>query len=335
MEDDLETFRLAETIYKNHESKLALLEKRRIGHVWFLLGLSLVALVASFLIAAFSIPFIGHFMPPLTFFTVFFVCFAGFLSISYPALDRDYRRKAKHFYMQLMAKSLKLSYRPCGFIKLGSLYEHQILPPYTTHRVEEGFRGKYRDFEIEFQDFRIRPVKRFSFFDYRSYLKHHSLKGLLIRIHLNKHLNHHTVLIPSFMTHSFMKRTLHKKFKSHEDINFVYRKFKRRYTVLSTQAVEAHYVLDPAVIERIMKLGELLDAKWVEMSFRDREFVIYAQHAKNFFEIGHLLRPVNVLTIEESLLEMKSLREILNVMELNPYAGLGASVPIRDNTIQL
>ncbi|MCB1562808.1 MAG: DUF3137 domain-containing protein [Alphaproteobacteria bacterium] len=155
------------------------------------------------------------------------------------------------------------------------------------------------------------------------------LRGVVIRVKLNKSFKHHTVLIPSFLTHGFMKRTFHQKFVAHEEIGLGYGAFRKKYTILSTNPVEAHYIYDPAVIERILRLGEALEARWLEISFKDRECVIYAQYATNFFEIGHLLQPVNILTVERSLAQMQSLQSVLDILELNPLAGLGARVPDR------
>ncbi len=322
-----DTFRHAETIYRDNEDKIIKLKKERRSHLLFLV---IFPVIPSLLLIWLVSPLLSVTVEPL--FKIgqaFLFLYTALLFMAYPVFDRDYRHKGKLIFMDLMAKSQGLRYRHGGVMRLGDLYDHQVLPPYTFRKIEEGFKGRYGDFSIEFQDFRIGASRNLSFFDYRSLLALRPLRGVVIRIKLNKRLEHHTVLMPSILTHGFLKRNLHEKFLFHEDIGFAYRKFRRRYTILSTNAVEAHYILDPAVIERIMTLGELLSAKWLEISFREREFVIYAQYASNFFEIGHLLEPVSVLSIELSLSQMQSLKAVLEILELNSHAGLGATVPVR------
>ncbi len=246
------------------------------------------------------------------------------LSLSYFSLDNAYRRKAKHEFLYLMATALKLRYRRGGVFALGDLYEHHILPPYAQSISEEGFRGKIDGFNIAFQDFRITPVCRPWRFDYRANFL--SFYGVAIRIEMNRRFAAHTVLIPSFLANGSLKTLLHEKFIAHENVNLVYRKFKKRYTVLSTNQVESRFIFDPAVIERIMAMGEALGAGWLEISFKDREMVIIAGQTENFFEVGHLLNPVNVLTIEKALRQIAQIRAAVEILELNPLAGLGGGL---------
>lgn len=323
-------FQIAENIARENSEKIYRLERRRRGHLIFIIPTAAV-------ISLFLTPFLWIYIPALLkeyepVFNpgqIFAIVFPAVLVVFYKIFDQDYRQKAKRIFLPLMAAATGLQFRRGGYIVLGDLYDHKILPPYTTRTVEEGFKGRYRDFEIEFQDFHLSTVFDSLYFDWRSlmFLGLRTSRGVLIRISLNKPLRYHTVLMPAFLANGFLKRNLNKNFVFHKDVRFVYRKFNRRYTILSTHQIEAHYILDPAVIERVMKLGEKLDADWLEISFMKRDMVIYAQYAKNFFEIGGLFEPVNVLTIERALEQMQSLKSVLDVMELNPHAGLGATVP--------
>lgn len=323
-------FEQAERICAYNGSALDRLEQERRGHLLFLVFAPLLPAVLGvwalwFFLLRFDEAGVGFVLAALVFAGIYLACAV----FAYPVFDYDYRKKAKRTFMEIMAGSLGLRYRRGGVIRLGDLYEHHILPPYGVHGVEEGFTARYKDFTAEFQDFKIKPEARLFAFDYRALLSLFGLRGVVIRIRLNKRFRHHTVLIPSFLTHGFMKRRFHEKFFSHEEIRLGYGAFRKNYTLLSTNPVEAHYIYDPAVIERILRLGETLEARWLEISFKDRECVIYAQYGTNFFEIGHLLQPVNILTVERSLAQMQSLQSILDILELNPMAGLGARVPDR------
>jgi hypothetical protein len=330
--DNPALFTLAEKICRENESYIISLEKRRRGHLWFMI-------IAAFILAGVAAPILWFFVPlhlrlpepPFEMRFALVIAYVTFLFLLFPIFDADYRRKAKGEFLPLMARATGLEFRHNGFIRLGDIYEHHILPPYTVREVEEGFRGRHRNFDIEFQDFKISPVRDGFFFDWRSLLAFKPLRGVIIRVGLNKSLKYHTVLMPSFMANGFLKRVMHEKFTFHKSVKFAYRRFLRDYTIMATHEIEAHYVFDPAVIERVMALGELLKADWLEISFKDREMVFYAQYAANFFEIGGLLRPVNVLTVERGLAEIHALKSILDILELTPHAGLGATVPVNKN----
>lgn len=314
-------FILAEKIAKMQSDKITRLERRRKSHFIFLLLaiVPLTVVLTPFVTGGFL--YVLKTMPPLWLSPL--LSFIGVTAFAFTALDSGYRHKAKHDFLYLMANALDLQYRRGGFITLGDLYDHHVLPPYAQSHSEEGFSGRESGINFQFQDFHVMPVSRWHWFDYRSFLWGLGFYGVAIRIELGRHLDHHTILMPRFIANGALKNLLHEKFYEFEDIGLVYSKFKKRHTVLATDQVEARFILDPAMIERIMTLGTLLHANWLEVSFREREMVIIAGQTQNFFEVGHLFHPVNVLTIERCLLQMEQLKAIIKTLNLNPHAGLG------------
>ena len=318
-------YQAAEKIYFENRDVFAEMDKRQRSHLLFVAVFALIG-------GSFCVPFLmlaefylhqrsgaDIFMLPFWLNGLIAIIFC--MMLSYTSLDHSYRRKAKHEFLYMMAAVFHLRYRRGGVFPLGDLYDHHILPPYAENRSEEGFSGRIGDFHIEFQDFLITPVARLFRFDYRARSK--KFYGVAIRIQMNRHFQAHTVLIPSFLANGVLKKLLHEKFTGHNPVNLVYRQFKKRYTVLSTDQVESRFIFDPAVIERIIAMGEALGAGWLEISFKDSEMVIIAGQTENFFEIGHLLNPVNVLTIEKALNQMARIRAAVDILELNPLAGLG------------
>jgi hypothetical protein len=318
----------AEKLYFENRDIFAEMDLRQRKHLLFVALFSLIG-------GAFCVPFLiltefylqartGYDAAILPFWLNCIFSVMACLLLAYASLDHSYRKKAKHEFLYMMAHTLGLRYRRGGIFALGDLYDHHILPPYAQSQSEEGFAGRVGDFELEFQDFSIVPVRRFFRFDYRA--SRMKFYGVAIRIKLNRHFSAHTVLIPSFLANGALKTLLHEKFTNHENINLVYGKFKKCYTVLSTDQVESRFIFDPAVIERIIAMGEALGAGWLEISFKDDEMVIIAGQTENFFEIGHLLNPVDVLTIEKALLQMAQIRAAVEILELNPLAGLGGGL---------
>lgn len=320
--DNPEIFVLAEKIAREQSSKLAKLEEKRRDHLLFvaictipmtILGTPLILVAVAhyfqiFLPLAIAAPM------ALIISTIF----------TFLAMDESYRKKAKHDFMYALAEAMGLEYRRGGFITLGDLYDHHILPPYAQSHSEEGFAGQENEIDYQFQDFRIASIARLHWFDFRSWRFSPQFYALAVRIELGRRLDHHTILMPNFMANGFLKMAVNEKFQRFEDIDLVFSKFKKRYTILSTDQVEARYVFDPAMMERIMALDDLLGSNWLEISFRGREMVIIAGQVQNHFEVGHLFNPINVLTIEKNLLQLEKLKASVRVLALNPHTGLGS-----------
>lgn len=320
--DNPDIFTLAETIARDHQTTLAALENRRRSHWLFILAASL-ALTAPGTMAVMVVA--AHYLQlsmPVS--SAALLAFALIFALTFEIMNESYKRKAKHELLYVIAKALKLNYRRGGFITLGDLYDHHALPPYAQSRSEEGFSRRENGIEYQFQDFRISAVARLHWYDYRSLSGTGGFYGIAIRIGLGRRLYGHTVLMPNFRANGFLKRMINEKFQRFEDINLVFSKFKKRYTILSTDQVEARYVFDPAMMERIMAMDELLRSNWLEISFRGREMVVIAGQVRNHFEVGHLLNPVNVLTIEKALLQLDRMKTAIRTLGLNPHTGLGA-----------
>lgn len=320
-----ELFNLAEKIYSAHGDEMEKLESRRKNHLLFLFAIipvicGIIIFVANMVIDQ-VLPDAPYKVP------IFIAFFCVVFTFSWQSLDRGYRHSAKNALLYIIANSVGLTYRRGGFITLGDLYDHQVLPPYAESRSEEGFSGQTKGIRFQFQDFTVAPVARVHWFDYRSYLWMARFYGIAIRIELGKKLAEHTVLMPSFLASGFLKIQLNEKFSYFENVNLVYNRFKKQYTVISRNQVEARYILDPAMIENVLAMGELLKARWLEMSVRKSEMIIIAAQTRNYFEISHLLRPVTVLTIEHFLLELDQIMSGIRALGMNSKSGLGATLP--------
>lgn len=319
--DDPGFFTLAEQIVREEKIKLQKLEAKRRDHLLFVAICTLPLTIIGTLILLAAAYYIRFFLP-VTIAALMALTISAILT--FLAMDRSYRKKAKHDFMYALARAMGLEYRRGGFITLGDLYDHHILPPYAQSHSEEGFAGRQNEIDYQFQDFHIASVARPHWFDYRSFRFSAGFYALAVRIQLGRRLKHHTILMPNFMANGFLKMAVNEKFSRFEDIDLVFSKFKKRYTILSTDQVEARYVFDPAMMERIMAVDDLLGSNWLEISFRGREMVIIAGQVQNHFEIGHLFNPINVLTIEKTLLQLEKLKMSIQALALNQHTGLGA-----------
>lgn len=322
-----ELYQLAEKIAAEHQDTLEKIERRRQKTFPFIIASSVILAVLPLIL--FHSVFGRFFFESLradpfpVYAGVFMLLFIAGLIALFFVFDTGYRRRSKYEFLPLIAQAVRLDYSHGGSMKLGDLYDHLVLPPYTTHKNEEGFKGRYKSFDFFFQDFVIQPRFYWRFFDWRSLLHPFGLRGSVMKIKLHKNFKNHTILLPRFLAQGFLKRTFHKKFHSFENINLVSHLFHKQYTVLSTHQIDARYALDPAVIERLINLHDNLNAQWLEMSIFEDAFVLYIRYKENLFEPGHLFQPVTLYRIEEMLRQIHMFVTIIDTLELSPLVGLG------------
>lgn len=333
--DSVDLFPTAEEIFRENTDTIFLLENRRRSLI--IVFVLVAAVIAAFCVIA--IPFAFDLLMEVSgtssaadnrltgnvIFTI--ACAIAFIFFEYEFLDDIYRSISKRKLMAVIAGRLNMKYRRSGFFYLTEIYDHHILPPYRTRKVEEGFSGKYKGFRIEFQDFFINPVRRiFDGQGITSIMTGHHHYGLAMRIKLNKSFKHHTVLLPARDLNRILGNLPNANLFLHEDVDLVYNDFHRHFICLSTSQIESRYVLDPAVIERFTILAETFDTDRISASFMDDEMVVLMRPVINLFEVGSLRDPVTVLTIERSLQQIKALCDMVEIFELSPFAGLGARV---------
>lgn len=323
---------LAEKIYNQH---LKTFERLRLRRWVDLAGVAVFGLI----ITAFNFVIICSYVlkypsSDFSFWALLFVTMILSFIFEYELLNFNYRRYVKKKLLGDIARNFGFVYKDGGVMRLGDLYDHNLLPPYTTRVVEEGFHGEIDGFNIEIQDFTIQSVMRLGRFDLRALFGGSSFYGLAMRIKLNKTLKHHTIMMPTMFAHGKMRKYLNVKFREFDEVNLVFRKFKRRYTILSENQVESRAIFDPAMIERMLEFGKKLGSSWLEVSFKEREMVIIAGQSRNFFEPGTLLNPPSVLTIEQVMDQLAALKEIIEILELNIYTGIGAFKPESSDRMQ-
>jgi len=328
-DESVDLFPTAEAIFREYQDEILWLERRRrnliITSVFTCLMIGvIVALVMPLIIGIFRSPYQGSGAHHLTAELIYGLgALIAFGFIQYEFIDGFYRKLAKRKCLHILASYLKMTYRRGGYFMMTDVYDHHILPPYAQRDVEEGFAGKFKGFRIEFQDFVINPVRRF--LDGSSSPTFRNFYGLALKVQLNKSFKHHTVILPAREQRRFLAQLPNANLFLHEDVNLVYNTFNRHYVCLSTNQIEARYVMDPAVMERFTHLAETFKTD-VSASFMDGEMVVMMRPKVNLFEIGSLRAPVTVLTIERTLQQINALRQMAEIFELDDKAGLGARV---------
>jgi hypothetical protein len=241
--------------------------------------------------------------------------------IGFQILNGLYRVQTKSAFLNKIAAALGLSYHRHGIFPLGEIQAHKILPFYDTQKIEDGFAGSINGVDVAFEEVALADRVRTE----NQEREEISFWGLVIRIRIGKVLDAHTVVLPRSATQTFFRTV----FSSFERVKLVSPKFEDAYDVLSTSQVEARYILDPAFMERFIEAGKLLGSRGIQASFRDQEIAFAVQRNRPMFEIGWLFSPLTGKSLDGVIDELKAVIALIDVLRLNPYNGLGASLPSR------
>lgn len=233
-----------------------------------------------------------------------------------------YKPQMREAFMGVLAQRLGLAYNPKGVFSLGSVRDHAILPPADEEHTEDGFEGEVNGAKLAFQEARlvevIRTRKRRGDHYEDEVTRHTLFEGLIVRIGIRRTLERHTVVIPNSAIQSFFRTA----FSSFDKVNMAAPPFEKRYDVLSTDQVEARYVLDPAFMERFMEAEDLIRPRSMRASFKGREIVFAFHLGREAFRLPFLLLPVREKRVRETADLLVSVLRLIEVLKLNPYTGL-------------
>ncbi len=126
----------------------------------------------------------------------------------------------------------------------------------------------------------------------------------------------HTVLLTDTFSLSVIKG-LKKQSSGLKSVNLVDPEFKKMYDVFTNDQVEARYLIDPIMIERLKVLVDRHSSDGISVAYYQDKVLILLPSNKNFFE------PANLYTNsfdQQSILRMK--KELDGVFSLIDYLEL-------------
>lgn len=256
--------------------------------------------------------------------TIVWILTALAVVLEFQISNHLYRKRTKAALLHKIAGALGLEFSPRGCFPLDSVLKHGILPPFDVQHIEDGFHGRINGVDIGFQEVVLSSRVR----DNEDKVRYEQgFWGLVLRLKIAKTLTAHTVILPRRKMANFFRR----QFTPFEPVNLVSPAFEKRFDVLSTDQIEARYVLDPAFMERILHAATLIGTKDVEISFLGDEIAFAIEHFRPMFEIGWLFKPLNAATLAETSNELQCVLHIIAALKLNPYTGLGASLGAKNS----
>ncbi|MBU0800108.1 MAG: DUF3137 domain-containing protein [Alphaproteobacteria bacterium] len=307
------------TVYGAVEPVLGEMERFRRGHLLFLLVIvPLISVPAGIFSGMYAL---GLFKSAMSGYVACAVCGMLVATTIYRIFDRDYRRRCKRRFNRKFAKLMDMRYEPMGTFNIGALHPHYILPAFARGLTEDSLTFIHNGRKIEMQEVIFTPSVAMDvhMFNPKTFA---GKRGLIIKIPSRRTFDVHTVVVPKRFVASDRNRARFMGLRNYERAPFGNRRFSEKYYVMSMASDEAHLVFDPAFIERVLAFEKAVGARSLSFSFLDRQILVYADHAHDFLEAGHLLEPISFAHADKIISELQALTRLIDTLELNQFVGV-------------
>ncbi|MGH1456121.1 MAG: DUF3137 domain-containing protein [Alphaproteobacteria bacterium] len=192
-----------------------------------------------------------------------------------------------------------------GEIALHKIQPSKIVPRHDKCETEDYFTGQYKGVNVEFSEVDFKQKRRSKNRTYYVSV----FKGLAILLDMNsKRFYGHTMIDKdrSKISEWFKEQTGGLK-----RANLVDPEFEKIFDVYTNDQVEARYLIDPVMMERLKAVQDGYDGEGIRAAFYESKLLILVESKHNYFEPADLEIPA---TDPRSLLSMK--REIGQILSL-------------------
>lgn len=225
----------------------------------------------------------------------------------------------KHALPALAALFGDFIYQEDGGIPEEDLQRSKILPHYDRITAEDYFKGRYKNTELCFAEIRLKEERKIKKYERSKYVEKTELvdvfQGLAVLVTLpeNKFFGH-TVAVQN---RGRIAEYLHEKATGLKRADLVSPTFEKDYDVYTSDQVEARYLIDPIMIERIQELKGFYGTQGISLAYYDNHFLALIPSRKNLFEPPK----INIQTLDtETLAYLK--QEIENVLHIIDHLKL-------------
>jgi len=269
----------------------------------FLVGITVTAIIITLVLTKLSGGHSSIFVP-----VIVITLIISFILLR--TINVKYVRTTRARFIRNIVKSSGLAYAPNGTFKMDAVRKHKLLPSYKRNRKEDGFKGIYNGVVLELQKVSLSSPKKKS-----GGLS--SFQGIVIRIRLRRSLSGHTVILPKI----FMQ-TIYDKQQYSQNVKLNNSSFEKKYSVISTDPVEAKVVLKSRTLDKLLDTGKAMKAKWVGASLIEDEIMIIIQCNRPMFKINDLWIPLTEEYLENTTQELSSILELIDELRNNPQIEL-------------
>jgi len=199
------------------------------------------------------------------------------------APKRAYAKAYKQEIMPAIAALFGLRFDVNGKIPMEEMRPTRIVPAHDRYESEDYFEGAHKGATIKFAEIKLEKRRRSGKHSYYDTV----FKGMAILIDLPRaRFYGHTIL-----TADGSMEWLREKMTGLQRADLVDPVFEKKYSVFTNDQVEARYLLDPAMIDRIVRIQHSHVSGGVLASYKDKRILILVQTKKNLFEPADITFP--------------------------------------------
>jgi hypothetical protein len=198
-------------------------------------------------------------------------------------------------------------YSITGMIDMRSMWPSKIVPDHDNYDSEDYFRGEYKGVTIEFSEITL-TERRGSGKNRRTVTVFKGLAILLDTKH--KRFFGHTVLSQN---QGKLGKWFQQRYTGLEHADLVDPEFEKIFDTYTNDQVEARYLIDPLMIEKLKGLYVEYEGEKMAAAFFDNKMLIMIASSHNHFEPASIYTPA---TDPQSILSMKhEIGEILSIID--------------------
>lgn len=226
---------------------------------------------------------------------------------------REYINSYKDKVLPRIARMLgNLRYDRNGMIPVGRMLPSDILPRYDRYTSEDHFSGRYKGVDLQFSEIELEVKRRGRKRTYYVTV----FKGLAILLTTNsKKFYGHTILSRN---RSSLIEWMKEKTSNLERADLVDPEFEKIFDVFTNDQVEARYLIDPVMIEKVKKLYKEYSGDQISAAFYNEGQVLFLiANEKNHFEPANIKnRATNLTTVKRLKNEITHILAVIDRLEL-------------------
>lgn len=224
------------------------------------------------------------------------------------APKRAYAKAYKQEIMPAIAGLFGLRFDVDGKIPIHEMQATKIVPTHDRYKSEDYFEGSHKGARIRFSEIDLQQRRRSNKRTY--YVSVFKGMAILIDLPRPKFFGHTIITADGNSASEWMKE----KSLGLQRADLVDPVFEKKYSVFTNDQVEARYLIDPAMIERIVKLQHSHVAEGISASYKDKRILVLISSKKNHFEPADITIPA---TDAEALSALR--QEVSETLSLVDY----------------
>lgn len=238
---------------------------------------------------------------------------------------RAYMKAYKREIMPEIAALFGLRFDPEGKIPMDEMRQSRIVPAHSTYTSEDYFEGVYKGAKLRFSEICLRK-KQGSGKNSR-YVTVFDGLAVMIDLGAQARFYGHTIItadMPGF--HEWAKE----KSSGLARADMVDPLFEKKYSVFTSDQVEARYLVHPAMIERIERLRHANIRGGIAIAYRKKNILMLIPMNKNLFEPADI--SVAATDMESLRIMHRDLSETLALVDYFEFYKAGAPPALAEGT---